>query len=322
MWQPFLASLVAAVILGFILIPLLRRFNFRQTVREDGPRSHLYKTGIPILGGFIFIIPMFTLSLIFSDDIKDMGITLAAVASFMMVGLVDDLLKILRKNNDGLSILQKTIALFAISAAYSAVAVFFTKAGMEMVIPFSAMNETITIPFYLYIPFLTVFLYLMTNSVNLTDGVDGLAGSVTSLVLLFFFMVIKYSSAGFANEEVLVLAAIGGILGFLFFNAHPAKVFMGDTGSMALGGLVGVLAIQMQVPWVILIAGIIYVAEALSSFIQVAHYKRTRRRIFKMAPIHHHFELSGWSEQKVVLIFSLVTILACFAGLVVLGLLF
>lgn len=320
MWQPLLVSLIAAVILGFILIPLLRRLNFRQTVRQDGPQSHLYKTGIPVMGGFIFIIPAFVFSFIFTDNILKTAIMVIAITAFMLVGFFDDMLKIFRKKNEGLSVIQKTISLFIISAAYTVFTVYFTDAGSEMIIPFSAMSKTVIVPEFIYIPFLIIFLYLITNSVNLTDGVDGLAGSVTCLVLLFFYLVIKASPGGFKSEEILILTVIGGLIGFLLFNAHPAKVFMGDTGSMALGALIGVLSIQMKIPWVILIAGIIYVAEALSSFIQVAHYKRTKRRVFKMAPIHHHFELSGWKEQKVVLIFSLVTILACVLAFFILGL--
>ena len=320
MWQPFIISLIAAVLLGLLLIPLLRRLKFGQTVREDGPQSHLYKTGIPTMGGFIFIIPVTTVALIYTDNIRHMAARIAAIAAYTLVGFVDDLLKIIRKNNDGLSVMQKSLALFVISAAYSVFSVLFTNAASDMIIPFSAMGETVTIPIWLYIPFLIVFLYLMTNAVNLTDGVDGLAGSVTSLVLLFFFMVIKAAPMVLTDEKILSLSMIGALIGFLIFNAYPAKVFMGDTGSMALGGLIGVIAIQMQIPWVILIAGIIYVAEALSSFIQVAHYKRTKRRVFKMAPIHHHFELSGWKEQKVVLVFSLITIAACVLAYLLLGL--
>ncbi len=320
MWQPLLTSLIAAVILGFILIPILRRLKFGQTVREDGPQSHLYKTGIPTMGGFIFIIPVTVVALLYTDNIRHMAAMIAAIAAYTLVGFIDDLLKIIRKNNDGLSVMQKSIALFVISAVYAVFSVLFTTAASDMIIPFSAMGETVTVPVWLYIPFLIIFLYLMTNAVNLTDGVDGLAGSVTSLVLLFFFLVINAAPTVLTDEKILSLSMLGALIGFLIFNAHPAKVFMGDTGSMALGGLVGVLAIQMQIPWVILIAGIVYVAEALSSFIQVAHYKRTKRRIFKMAPIHHHFELSGWNEQKVVLIFSLVTIAACVLAYFTLGL--
>lgn len=321
MWQPLIISLTAAVILGFLLIPLLRRLKFGQTVREDGPQSHLYKTGIPTMGGFIFIIPVAVIGLSYTKNMRHMVAMLAAVAAFTLIGFIDDMLKILRKKNDGLTAMQKSIGLFIISAVYSTFSVLFTTAGNKMIIPFTSLEKFVVIPEWIYIPFLIIFLYLMTNAVNLTDGVDGLASSVTIIVLLLFFMIVKAAvDTDFTDEKIIILAMIGALIGFMFFNAHPAKIFMGDTGSMALGGLVGVLAIQMQMPWVILIAGIVYVVEALSSFLQVMHYKRTKRRIFKMAPIHHHFELSGWKEQKVVLVFCLVTICACLLAYFILGL--
>ncbi|MFO7612139.1 MAG: phospho-N-acetylmuramoyl-pentapeptide-transferase [Clostridia bacterium] len=320
MREPFLISLAASVVLGFVLIPVLRRLRFRQTVRQDGPKSHLYKTGITTMGGFIFIIPIIAISLVFTSDIKRIGVIMIAVAAFALIGFADDLLKILRKSNDGLSVLQKTLLLLVCSAAYSVYFVLFTKSGGEMLIPFSGMRESVIISPYAYIPFLVLFLYSVTNSVNLTDGVDGLAGSVTGIIMLFFFVVAKNGPDIFSDSRLITLCAIGAILGFLLFNAHPARVFMGDTGSMALGGLVGVLAIEMKIPWILLIAGFVYVAESLSSIIQVTHYKRTKRRIFKMAPIHHHFEMSGWGEQKVVLIFGLSTVAACTVAYWILGL--
>ncbi|MBN2558708.1 MAG: phospho-N-acetylmuramoyl-pentapeptide-transferase [Clostridia bacterium] len=320
MWEPFLISFAASVVLGFILIPLLKRLRFRQTVRQDGPKSHLYKTGITTMGGFIFIIPIVAGSLVFTSDLKRMGAIMIAVFAFALIGFTDDLLKILRKSNDGLSVMQKTFLLLLFSAAYSVYFVLFTKSGGEMFLPFSGMTNSIEIPAYAYIPFLIIFLYSVTNSVNLTDGVDGLAGSVTGIIMLFFFVVAKNGPDIFPESRLIALCAVGALLGFLLFNAHPARVFMGDTGSMALGGLVGVLAIEMKIPWILLIAGFVYVAESLSSIIQVAHYKRTKRRIFKMAPIHHHFEMSGWGEQKVVLVFGLATVAACTAAYWILGL--
>lgn len=320
MWQPFLLSLIIASILGFILIPLLRRLRYGQTVRDDGPQSHLYKTGIPVMGGFIFIIPICIISLVYTKDMVSTAGIIIAMLLYTGVGFIDDFLKISRKNKDGLSVLQKTILLLVISSAYSVYSVLVTEAGNEMIIPFSAMQKSIVIPEFIYIPFLIIFLYLITNSVNLTDGVDGLAGSVTGIVLLFFFMVAKAAGEMFVNEQLIALTAIAAIIGFLFFNAHPAKVIMGDTGSMALGGLVGVLAIQMQIPWVILIAGLIYVVESLSVIIQVGHYKRTRRRVFKMAPIHHHFELKGWPEPRVIVRFWIITFILVLVGLATLKL--
>lgn len=320
MLYPFLISLAAAVVLGFALIPLLRIMNFRQTVREDGPKSHYYKTGIPTMGGFIFIIPVVVVSFIFSKDDAGVSAILTAVMLFSLIGFSDDLLKIIRKRNDGLSVLQKTIFLLIVSAAYSTYYVLQTDMGGEMYIPFTAMGKSIVIPDLIYIILLVVFMYSITNAVNLTDGVDGLAGSVTSIVLLLFIIVAAVSGKPFDNEKIVAVSALAALLGFLMFNAHPAKVFMGDTGSMALGALVGILAIQMKIPWIILVAGFIYVAEALSAAIQVGHYKRTKKRVFKMAPIHHHYEMSGWSERKITTVFCLVTLVACVAAYGILGL--
>ncbi len=317
---PFIISLATAVLLGFILIPLLKIMNFRQTVREDGPKSHYYKTGIPTMGGFIFIIPIIIVSFLFTDDPGATSAILTAMILFSLIGFSDDLLKIIRKRNEGLSIWQKTVFLLVVSTAYALYHVLYTGAGGEMFIPFTAMGKSIMIPEFIYVILLVIFLYSITNAVNLTDGVDGLAGGITSIVLIFFIIVAIVSGKPFDSEKITALAALAAVLGFLMFNAHPAKVFMGDTGSMALGGLIGVLSIQMKIPWVIIPAGIIYVIEALSAAIQVGHYKRTRKRIFKMAPIHHHYEMSGWSEKKIVTVFCAVTLAGCIAAYAVIGL--
>lgn len=320
MWKPFLLSLGTATILGFILIPILRKLKIGQVVRDDGPRTHLSKTGVPTMGGFIFIIPLFAFSLIYAADVKEMIATVVAITAFAFVGFLDDFLKIIRKSKDGLSVLQKTIMLVLFSSVYSVYYVIFSKGGTEIFMPFSALEKTITIPAFIYIPFLIIFLYWITNSVNLTDGVDGLASGVTGLIIVFFILVGRSFTTGFEDRYLILLCALGAVSGFLFFNSHPARVFMGDTGSMALGGLIGILAIQMKIPWVLFIAGIIFIAEALSVVIQVGYFKLTHKRVFKMAPIHHHYELSGWKEQKVVLVFGFVTIIACFAAYALLGL--
>lgn len=315
---PFLISLAISIMLGLVLIPLLRLMNFRQTVRKDGPKSHYYKTGIPTMGGFIFIIPIIAVSLYFTKDPKGTAIILVAVLLFLIIGFLDDMLKIMRKTNQGLNVWQKTILLLLISTAYSTYYVFET--GSEMILPFTAMGKSIVIPEFLYIILLVIFLYSIINAVNLTDGVDGLAGGVTSIVLIFFIIVIIISGKAFPNEKLIALVAVASILGFLIFNAHPAKVFMGDTGSMALGGLIGVLSIQLKIPWVIIPAGVIYVVEAFSAAIQVGHYKRTKKRIFKMAPIHHHYEMSGWSERKIVTVFCGITVVGCIVAYAIIGL--
>lgn len=307
MWQPFLIALAASVFLGLFIIPLMKRLNFGQTVRGDGPKTHLHKSGIPVMGGLIFIIPIFAIALIYSTDKINTLINLGAILLFALVGMIDDLIKIVKKDHDGLSVIQKTVLLVLIAAGYSVYSVLWGPAGSEVIIPFSQMAETITISPFIYIPFLTIFLYWVTNSANLTDGVDGLASSVSILIFILLFSVCRFLDLGCFDLRVMLLSSMGAVLGFLAYNAHPARIFMGDTGSMALGALIGIISIQMQIPWVIFIVGIIFVLEALSVVIQVGYYKLTQRRVFKMAPIHHHFELSGWSEHKVVVIFCLVT---------------
>ncbi len=307
MWQPILIALAASILLGLVVVPLMKRLKFGQTVREDGPRTHLHKSGIPTMGGFIFIIPVIGVGLIYSDNIINALINMGAIALFALVGMADDLIKIIKKDSDGLSVLQKTVLLLLIAAGYSVYSVLWGPAGNEVVIPFSQMAETISISPFIYIPFLTIFLYWVTNSANLTDGVDGLASSVSVLIFVFLFGTARFLDSGSGDIRVLLLVSIGAVLGFLMYNAFPARIFMGDTGSMALGAIIGIVAIQMGIPWIIFIAGIIFVLEALSVVIQVGYYKLTQRRVFKMAPIHHHFELSGWKENKVVVVFCMVT---------------
>jgi len=307
MWQPFLIALAASVSLGLIIVPLMKRLKFGQTVRLDGPRTHLHKSGIPTMGGLIFIIPIFAVTLFYTNDMVNTLINMGAVLLFTMVGMADDLIKIFRKDHDGLSVLQKTILLLVIAAAYSTYSVFWGPAGSDIIIPLSGMDTVWTVPVYIYIPFLTIFLYWVTNSANLTDGVDGLASSVSILIFINLFAICRFLGPACDESILVLLASMGAVLGFLAYNAHPAKIFMGDTGSMALGALIGVISIQMKIPWVIFIVGIIFVLEALSVVIQVGYYKITQKRVFKMAPIHHHFELSGWSEHKVVIVFCMVT---------------
>ncbi|MBN1624101.1 MAG: phospho-N-acetylmuramoyl-pentapeptide-transferase [Clostridia bacterium] len=320
MWQPTLIALTASILLGLIIVPLMKRLKFRQTVREDGPRTHLHKSGIPTMGGLIFIIPIIGAAIIFSSDKLSALVNIGAIVLFALVGMADDLIKIIKKDSDGLSVLQKTILLIVIAAGYSVYSVLWGPAGTEIVIPFSQMTGTISIPPYFYIPFLTIFLYWVTNSANLTDGVDGLASSVSILIFVFLLSVSRFLDAGSNDMSVLLLVSIGAVLGFLMYNANPARIFMGDTGSMALGAIIGIVSIQLGIPWIIFIVGIIFIIEALSVVIQVGYYKLTQRRVFKMAPIHHHFELSGWKENKVVVVFCLVTAVGGVVSYWILGL--
>ncbi|MDR1060264.1 MAG: phospho-N-acetylmuramoyl-pentapeptide-transferase [Clostridiales bacterium] len=313
----FLTVFVGAVVCGFIFIPILRRLKFGQTVREDGPASHLKKTGTPTMGGVIFLLPLAAALGAASPQSPEILPALLATAGFGLVGLADDMLKIRRKSKDGLSALQKTLGLLIVAAAFVAHLAFASPGATSVILPLTGMDGSVAMPVWLYFPFAVFVFYATTNAVNLTDGVDGLAASVTLIVMAAF------AAAGVlggrdGGAAIFSAAVAGGCLGFLVFNAHPAKVIMGDCGALALGGAVAAAAMMMRVPWIILLFGIVYVLEALSDVIQVASYKARRKRVFRMAPLHHHFELGGWPEGKVVLVFDAVTLAFCAAGLALL----
>jgi phospho-N-acetylmuramoyl-pentapeptide-transferase len=314
----FIISFFIALAAGFILIPALRRLKASQTVRDDGPSTHLKKTGTPMLGGLIILLPVILTSIKYMPAYRHIIFLLLYAIGFGLIGFADDMIKIVKRRKDGLMPRQKTFLLIFVSAALSIYAAYYSPLGTKVFIPFTGMARAITIPPVLYIPFLIFVMNATVNSVNLTDGVDGLAGSVT-LVVLVFFTVVSAATEGMDFVKVFSSAAAGGCLGFLAFNIHPAKVFMGDTGSFALGGALASIAILLGIPWILAIAGIVYVVEALSDIIQVAHFKATGKRVFKMAPIHHHFELSGWKENKVVVVFTAVTLLFCILGMLSLG---
>ncbi|MDR1439425.1 MAG: phospho-N-acetylmuramoyl-pentapeptide-transferase [Clostridiales bacterium] len=312
----FLSVFAASVVCGLIFVPILRKLKFGQTIREDGPASHLKKAGTPTMGGVIFLIPIMAVLGAMAALGEDILPALLATAGFGIVGLVDDLLKIRRKSKDGLSALQKTAGLLAVAAAFASYMAFAREGAAAVVVPLTGMGGVAAMPVWLYLPFTVFVFYATTNAANLTDGVDGLAASVTLIASL---ALTAAALAGANGSGAAFSAAIaGGCLGFLVFNAHPAKVIMGDCGSLALGGAVAAAAMMMRAPWAILAFGGIYAIEALSDIIQVASYKMRRKRVFKMAPIHHHFELSGWSEAKVVLVFDAVSLVFCAAGLALL----
>lgn len=314
----FIISFFIALIAGFVLIPALRRLKAGQTVRDDGPSTHLKKTGTPTLGGLIILLPVILTTIKFMPVYRHIIYLLFSTIGFGLIGFVDDMIKIVKRRKDGLTPRQKMFWLIFVSAAFSVYAAYYSPAGTKVFIPFSGLEKTITIPPVLFIPFVIFVMIATANSVNLTDGVDGLAGSVT-LVVLVFFTVVSMSVEGMNYVKIFCSAASGGCLGFLAFNFHPAKVFMGDTGAFALGGALASIAILLGIPWILAIVGIVYVVEALSDIIQVAHFKATGKRFFKMAPIHHHFELSGWKENKVVIVFTAVTLLFCILGMISLG---
>ncbi len=301
-----LMSFTFSVILSPTIIPYLVRLKFGQNVRDDGPKTHLKKAGTPTMGGVIFIFSTILTSVFFLKQNTDGLITLFTTLAFGFIGFMDDYIKVVKKRSLGLRAYQKIIAQFVVTTIFIFY-VYTTNESMSIIIPFS---KSIDIGI-LWIPFAYFVMIGGTNAVNLTDGLDGLASGVTALVATFF-MIMSYAAK--SGSLPIAGAVIGGLLGFLLFNSCPAKVFMGDTGSLALGGFVSAVALLTNMPIFLGIVGIVYVIEAMSVIIQISYFKLTKQRFFKMAPIHHAFELSGWSETKVVTFFYVVTAIACFVG--------
>ena len=306
--------LIACVILGPIVIPFLRRLKMGQTERVDGVQSHLKKAGTPTMGGVIFLIATVVTSLLYVRDYPKIIPVLFLTLGFGLIGFLDDYLKVVLKRSDGLLAWQK----FLLQIIFTAVFVFYilnyTDVSLAMRIPFWS-GHYLNLG-WLAIPVLFFAVIGTVNGVNFTDGLDGLASSVTLMVAVFFTVVSVGTSSGI---EPITCAVMGSLMGFLLFNVYPAKVFMGDTGSLALGGFVAGAAYMMQMPLFILLVGLIYLVEVLSVIIQVSYFKISHgRRIFKMAPIHHHFELCGWSETRVVAVFSVVTAIMCLIALLAL----
>lgn len=313
--KAFIAVFLMTIIMGPLFIPILRKLKFGQTVRDDGPSTHLKKTGTPTMGGIIFLIPISVAGALYAwYDIRILPMVLVTVG-FGLIGFVDDFIKVVRKHKDGLNPKQKMLGLIVIAAAFS---VYVIKSGLgtDIVIPFQGMDSTFDLGL-LYIPFTMLVLLSITNSVNLTDGIDGLCAGVTFFIAMFF-AVVAMTSFDYEYIKIFSVTIAAGCLGFLIFNMYPAKVFMGDTGALALGGAIGCISILMKLPLILIIVGAIYVIEALSVIIQVASFKIRGKRIFKMAPIHHHFELSGWKETKVVYVFWFATIVLSILSLLTL----
>jgi phospho-N-acetylmuramoyl-pentapeptide-transferase len=303
------------IIMGPIFIPILRRLKFGQTVRDDGPSSHLIKTGTPTMGGIIFIVPIVITGGFYAwFDIKMLPLILVTLG-FGLVGFIDDYIKVVKKRKDGLYPKQKMLGLIVIAAAFSAY-IANSGLGTDIIIPFKGMDSSFELG-YLYIPFTMLVLLSITNSVNITDGLDGLAAGVTFFVALFF-AIVAMTISEYEYVKIFSVIVAAGCLAFLAYNMYPAKVFMGDTGSLALGGAIGAISIAMKLPLVLIIVGAIYVIESLSVIIQVVSFKLRRKRVFKMAPIHHHFELSGWKESRVVYIFWFLTLILAVLSLLAL----
>ena len=307
-----LTAFAISAILGPVVIPFLTRIKFGQTVRDDGPESHLKKNGTPTMGGVIFLGGMLLPALMQIPHSDKTVPVLILTFGMALIGFIDDYVKVVLKRAMGLKAWQKMSLQIVLSVAFGLYLTYMTDADMTMKIPF--MNGTVADLKWLAIPFMIFVVIATSNGTNLTDGLDGLAGSVTLVVSVFFCTASVMTGAG---VEGLAAAFAGGLAGFLLYNAYPAKVFMGDTGSLALGGYVAGMAYALHMPLIIILVGIIYVIEAVSVIMQVGYFKLTHgKRIFKMAPIHHHFELCGWAETRVVAVFTIVTALACVIALV------
>lgn len=313
---PVLLSFSISVILCPIVIPFLKWLKFGQYVRDDGPKSHLKKAGTPTMGGLIILISVVVTSSLYLRDYPEILPVIFATVGFGLIGFLDDYIKIVMRRSLGLRAWQKLLLQLLVTIIF---VYYYTQRlhyEMQMLIPFTggiASGRYIVLPGWLFIPFLFFVMVGTVNGTNFTDGLDGLASSVTLLIAVFFAVV----AIGTGSTVAPVCAAVAGaLMGFLVFNVYPASVFMGDTGSLALGGFVASTALLLKMPLYILIVGMIYLVEVLSVILQVGYFKITHgRRIFKMAPIHHHFEQSGWSETKVVAVFSIVTALFCLIAL-------
>ena len=311
---PVLISFAISVILGPIIIPFLRKLKIGQTERVEGVQSHLKKAGTPTMGGVIFLIATVITSLFYVRDYPKVIPVLFLTLGFGIIGFLDDYLKVVLRRSDGLLPWQKFSLQVVVTAVFTYYLVNYTDVNLAMRIPFWS-DHYLNLG-WLAVPVLFFAVIGTVNGVNFTDGLDGLASSVTLIVAVFFSVVSIGTKSGI---EPITCAVVGGLMGFLLFNVYPAKIFMGDTGSLALGGFVAGAAYMMQMPLFILLVGLIYLVEVLSVIIQVTYFKKTHgKRIFKMAPIHHHFELCGWSETRVVAVFSIITAVMCLIALLAL----
>lgn len=307
-------SFFVSVLLGPVVIPWLRRMKIGQTVREDGPAAHLKKNGTPTMGGILILLSVTLTTLIFLKDYPKTAPILFLTAGFGLIGFLDDYIKVVCRRSMGLSPLQKLAGQIAVTGVFVYYLRTYTDVSLAMKLPFV---QGVFLDFGAWnVPILFFIVLGTVNGVNFTDGLDGLAGSVTLMVTVFFTVVAIGEKSGI---EPVTCAAAGALLGFLLFNVHPAAVFMGDTGSLALGGFVAACGYLLQMPLYIAIVGVIYLTEVVSVMIQVIYFRLSGgKRLFRMAPLHHHFELCGWSETRITALFTIVTALMCLVGLLAL----
>ena len=312
---PAIIAFVISAVLCPVIIPFLQKLKFGQFIRDEGPEAHQKKTGTPTMGGMIFIISVILTSLFYMKDYPMIIPVAFATLGFGIIGFMDDYIKVVKKRNLGLTEIQKLSGQILVTGIFLFYIMNYTNVGTELLVPFTgglANGLYIQLPSWLYIIFMFIVFLGTTNGTNFTDGLDGLLSSVTVLVAVFLTVVAIGLESGLSP---ITAAVAGSLLGFLLFNVYPARVFMGDTGSLALGGFVAASASMMNLQIFIVIIGLIYVVEVLSVIIQVAYFKKTGgKRIFKMAPLHHHYELCGWPETKVVAVFSIVTAVMCLIG--------
>ena len=308
---PVLVSFALSAIMGPVIIPVLRNLKMGQTEREEGVKEHLKKAGTPTMGGVIILLSILITSLFYIRSNPQIIPVLFVTIGFGLIGFLDDYLKVVMKRSDGLFPKQKMALQIIVTAIFAYYLVKVAGISLKMLVPFSG-GRYLDLG-WLAIPVLFFAVIGTVNGTNFTDGLDGLASSVTVLVATFFTVVAVGTKSGL---EPITCAVVGALMGFLLFNVYPASVFMGDTGSLALGGFVAGAAYMMRMPLFILIVGFIYLAEVISVILQVTYFKKTGgKRLFKMAPIHHHFELCGWSETRVVAVFSIITAILCLIAL-------
>ncbi|MBP3339145.1 MAG: phospho-N-acetylmuramoyl-pentapeptide-transferase [Lachnospiraceae bacterium] len=302
-----LLSFLISVILCPIVIPFLHKLKFGQYIREEGPKEHQKKSGTPTMGGLVILSSVVITSLVFIKDYKEILPVLFMTLVFGIIGFLDDYIKVVMKRNLGLRAWQKMALQIVVTGIFIFYLYNYTDIGTDVIIPFIS-DKTLELG-VLFIPFVFCVVVGTVNGANFTDGLDGLASGVTVIISVFFTVIAIATKSGI---DPITGAVCGALLGFLLFNVYPAKVFMGDTGSLALGGFVASTAIVLKMPIFLLLVAFIYFAEVLSVIIQVGYFKITKgKRFFKMAPIHHHFELCGWSETRVVAVFTIITALLC-----------
>ena len=309
---PLILSIVISILLGKILIPLFKSMNLGQKILEIGPRWHKSKEGTPYAGGFMFIFASLAAVIVFGFLVERKNNNYADIYTYIMalcnglIGFIDDFTKRIKKMNEGLTAVQKLALQFPVAIIYVILLHYSGIINSELFIPFADIYISMGIFYYI---FLVLGIVFIVNGVNITDGIDGLCGTVTGVVMIMF--IIMFYRDGNNPGLILASACLGGIIGFLYFNFYPAKVFMGDTGSNFLGGIVVGVAVWLKIPLLLVLFGIIYIIENVSDMIQVTSFKLTGKRVFKMAPIHHHFELCGWSEIKIVSVAAAITVIMC-----------